>query len=103
MLDHERICRVLFDEMEDQLEVSRRAEEAISGLSQSNQWRLGKSRGEPGTPLPATKSDRQNQKVGLGNLSLNAPNVIGGDMFQDLYCCTQCKPMDESGIWSLFY
>ena len=33
--------------------------EAISGLSQSNQWRLGKSEGEPRTPLPATNSDRQ--------------------------------------------
>ena len=36
MSDHEGICQVLFDEMEDQLEVSGRAEKAISGLSQSN-------------------------------------------------------------------
>ena len=69
MSDHEGICQVLFDEMEDQSEVCGRAEKAISGLSQSNQSRLGKSEGEPGTPLPATNSDRQSQKVGLGNLS----------------------------------
>ena len=31
------------------------------GLSQNNQWRLGKSEGKPGTPLSATNSDRQNQ------------------------------------------
>ena len=58
------ICQISFDIVEVQSEVYRRAEEAISGLSQSNQWKLGKSDGEPGTPLPATKSDRQNQKVG---------------------------------------
>ena len=61
--DHEGICQVLFDEIEDQSEVSGRAERAISGLLQSNQWRLGKLEGEPGTPLPATNSDRQSQKV----------------------------------------
>ena len=75
--DHKGICQVLFDEIDgikDQSDVSRSAGIAISGLSQSNQWRLGKSKGEPGTPLPATKSNRQNQKVGLGNLSLNSPN-----------------------------
>ena len=53
------ICQILFDIAEDQSEVYRRAERAISGLSQSNQWRLGKSDGEPGTPLPATKSDNR--------------------------------------------
>ena len=52
------ICQILFDIVEDQSEVYRRAEEAFPGLSQSSQWRLGKSDGEPGTPLPATKSDR---------------------------------------------
>ena len=81
MSDHEGICQVLFDEMEDQSEVSGRAEKAISGLSQSNQSRLGKSEGEPGTPLPATNSDRQSQKVGLGNLSLNSPTEMVGDIF----------------------
>ena len=64
------ICQKLNDIVKDQLEVYRRAEEAISGLSQSNQCRLGKSDGKPSTPLPVTKSDRQSQKVGLGNLSL---------------------------------
>ena len=48
------ICQILFDIIEDQSEVYRRAETAISGLPQSNQWRLGKSDGKPGTPLPAT-------------------------------------------------
>ena len=75
---------------------------AISGLSQSNQWRLGKSDGEPGTPLPATKSDRQSQKVGLGNLSLNSPNLVAGNMFQDLDCNSTCVPLDKFGIWSNF-
>ena len=40
------IGQVLVDIVEDQAEVYRRAERAISGLSQSNQWRLGKSDGE---------------------------------------------------------
>ena len=95
------ICQVLFDSIEDQSEVYGRAvkETAISGLSQSNQLRLGKSDGEPGTPLPATNSERQSQKVGIGNLSLNSPNIVPGGMFQDLYCCSKCVPMDESGIW----
>ena len=70
------ICQILNDIVKDQSEVYRRAEEAISGLSQSNQCRLGKSDGKPGTPLPATKSDRQSQKVGLGYLSLNTPNIV---------------------------
>ena len=51
--------------------------------------------GEPGTPLPATKSDRQNQKVGLGNLSLNSPNIFIGNVFQDVDCNSECVPMDE--------
>ena len=102
--DHEGICQVLFDEIDgikDQSVVSGRAGIAISGLSQSNQCWLGKSDGEPGTPLPATNSDRQNQKVGLGNLSLNSPNEIMGDLFHDVYCCSKCVSMDESGIWSI--
>ena len=94
--------QILFNIVEDQSKVYRRAETAISGLSQSNQWRLGKSDGEPGTPLPATKSDRQSQKVGLGNLSLNSPNIVAGNMFQDLYYYLECIPMDESVIWSSF-
>ena len=89
--DHEGICQVLFDEIDgikDQSVVSGRAGRA--GLSQSIQWRLGKSDGEPGTLLTATNSDRQNQKVGLGNLSLNSPNEIVGDIFHDIYCCSKC-------------
>ena len=54
MSDHEGICQVLFEAIEDQSEVCGRAIEAISGLSQSNQCRLGKSDGKPSTPLPAT-------------------------------------------------
>ena len=97
---------LLLDIDENQSEVHRRAEEiAISGLSQSNQCRLGKSDGELGTPLPATNSDRQSQKVGLGNLSLNSPNIVTGNMFQDLDYYLECIPsipMDEYGIWSSF-
>ena len=102
--DHEGIFQVLFDEIDgikDQSDVSRRAGRVISGFSQSNQWRLGKSKGEPGTPLPATNSYRQNQKVGLGNLSLNSPNEIMGDIFHDIYCCSKCVSMDKTGIWSI--
>ena len=55
------ICQILNDIVKDQSEVYRRAEEAISGLSQSNQWRLGKSDGKPGTPLPATKSEEESE------------------------------------------
>ena len=97
------ICQALLDSIEDQSEVYGRTvkETAISGLSQSNQLRLGKSDGEPGTLLPAMNSDRQSQNVGLGNLSLNSPNIVASDMFQDLYCCSKCVPMDESGIWSI--
>ena len=94
---------VLIDIDENQSEVHRRAEEiAISGLSQSNHCRLGKSEGEPGTPLPAINSDWQSQKVGLGNLSLNSPNIIVGNMFQDLDYYLECIPMDEYGIGSSF-
>ena len=39
------IGHILFDIVEDQSELYRRAEIAISGLSQSNQWRLGNSDG----------------------------------------------------------
>ena len=49
--DHEGICQVLFDEIDgikDQSAVSGSAGMAISGLSQSNEWRLGKSEEEPG-------------------------------------------------------
>ena len=45
MSDHEGICQVLFEAIEDQSEVCGRAIEAISGLSQSNQCRLGKADG----------------------------------------------------------
>ena len=41
MSEHKGIGQVLFDEIEDQSEVSMRAERTISGLSQSNQWRFG--------------------------------------------------------------
>ena len=103
------IDQVLIDIDKNQSKVHRRAEGiAISGLSQSNQCGLGKSDGEPGTPLPATNSDRQSQKVGLGNLSLNSPNIfeeITGNMIQDLdyyFGCIPSIPMDEYGIWSSF-
>ena len=78
-LDHEGICQILFNEIDgiqDQSVVSGSAGMANSGLSQSNLHWLGKLDGEPGTPLPAIKYDRQNLKVGLGNLSLNSPNEI---------------------------
>ena len=100
MSEHEGIYQVLFEAKEDQSEACRRAKETTSGLSQSNQWRLGKSDGKPSTPLPATKSVRQRQKVGLGNLSLNSPDRVMGDLFRDLYCCSKCVSMDEFGIWS---
>ena len=63
---------------------------------------LGKSDGKSGTPLPATKSDRQNQKVGSANLSPNSPNIVAGHMFQDLDGNSKCVPLDEFGIWSNF-
>ena len=101
MSEHEGICQVLMEAIEDQSEVFQRAKEAISGLSQSNQCRLGKSNGKSSTPLPATKTVRQKQKVGSGNLSLNSPDIVMGDLFHDLYCCSKCVSMDESGIWSI--
>ena len=52
--------------------------------------------------MPATKSDRQSQKAGLGNLSLNSPNIVAGNLFQDLDYYLECIPMDEFGIWSSF-
>ena len=68
----------------------------------TNQQSVGSRKAEtPGTPLPAINSDRQNQRVGLGNLSLNSPNEIMGDLFHDIYCCSKCVSMDESGIWSI--
>ena len=36
-----------------------------------------------------------------GNLSLNSPNFFAGNPLHDVYCCTKCKPMDESCIWSI--
>ena len=70
----EDICQTLFDIVEDQSEVHRRAvkETAISDHPQSNQLRLGKSDGEPGTHITTNISDRQSQMV-EGNLSLNSP------------------------------
>ena len=84
MSDHQGICQVLSEAIEDQSEVYGRAIEAISGLSKSNQCRLGKSDGKPNTPLPGTKSVRLKQKVGSGNLSLNSPDIVIGDLFHDL-------------------
>ena len=86
MSDHKGIYQILFEAIEDQSKVCGSAIEAISGLSQSNQCRLGKSDGKPNTPLHATKSVRQKQKVGSGNLSLNSPDIVIGDLFHDLYC-----------------
>ena len=51
---------------------------------------------------PATNSDRQSQKVGLGNLSLNSPNIVAGNMFEELDCYLECIPIDEFPIWSSF-
>ena len=62
--DYAGICQVLFDEIDgvkNQSVDSRRAD-------LSSQCR------EPETPLPDINSDGQNQKVGLGNISLNSPN-----------------------------
>ena len=52
--------------------------------------------------MPFIKSDRQGQKVGLGNLSLNSPNIVAGDMLQNLDYYLECIPIDEFGIWSSF-
>ena len=96
------ICQTLFDIVEDQSDVHRRAvkETAISGHPQSDQLRSGKLDGEPGTHITTTISDRQSQMV-EGNLSLNSPNFFAGNPLHDVYCCSKCKPMDESGIWSI--
>ena len=71
------ICQTLFDIVEDQSDVHRRAvkETAISGHPQSDQLRSGKPDGEPGTHITTNISDRQSQMV-EGNLSLNPPNFL---------------------------
>ena len=90
------ICQTLFDIVQDQSDVHRRAvkETAISGHPQSDQLRSGKPDGEPGTHITTNISDRQSQMV-EGNLSLNSPNFFAGNPLHDVYCCTKCKPMDE--------
>ena len=97
------ICQILFDIVEDQSDVHRRAvkETAISGHPQSDQLRSGKPDGEPGTHISTTKFDRQSQMV-EGNLSLNSPNSCTGNLFYDVYYCLKgkSKSMDGSGIWS---
>ena len=96
------ICQTLFDIVEDQSDVHRRAvkETAISGHPQSYQLRSGKPDREPGTHITTNISDRQSQMV-EGYLSLNSPNFFAGNPLHDVYCCSKCKPMDESGIWSI--
>ena len=96
------ICQTLFDIVQDQSDVHGRGvkETAISGHPQSDQLRSGKPDGEPGTHITTNISDRQSQMV-EGNLSLNSPNFFAGNPLHDVYCCTKCKPMDESGIWSI--
>ena len=96
------ICQTLLNIVQDQSDVHGRAvkEIAISGHPQSDQLRSGKPDGEPGTHITTNISDRQSQMV-EGNLSLNSPNFFAGNPFHDVYCCTKCKPMDESGIWSI--
>ena len=98
----EDICQTLFDIVEDQLDVHRRAvkETAISGHPQSDQLRSGKPDEEPGTHITTNIPDRQSQMV-EGNLSLNLPNCFAGNPLHDVYCCSKCKPMDEPGIWSI--
>ena len=61
------ICQILFDIVQDQSDVHRRAvkEIAISGHPQSDQLRSGKADGEPGTHITTTISDRQSQ-IGRG-------------------------------------
>ena len=91
--EQEDICQTLFDIVEDQSDVHRRAvkETAISGHPQSDQLRSGKPNGEPGTHITTTISDRQSQMV-EGNLSLNSPNLFAGNPLHDGYCCSKCKP-----------
>ena len=95
------ICQTLFDIVQDQSDVHRRAvkETAISGHPQSDQLRLGKPDREPGTHITTNISDRQSQMV-EGNLSLNYPNSCTGNLFYDVYYCLKGKSMDGSGIWS---
>ena len=95
------ICQILFDIVEDQSDVHRRAvkETAISGHPQSDQLRSGKPDGEPGTHITTTISERQSQMV-EGNLSLNSPNSCTGNLFYYVYYCLKGKSMDGSGIWS---
>ena len=93
------ICQILFDIVEDQSDVHRRAvkDTAISGHPQSDQLRSGKPDGEPGTHITTTISDRQSQMV-EGNLSLNS---CTGNLFYDVHnCCLKGKSMDGFGIWS---
>ena len=97
------ICQTLFDIVEGQSDVHRRAvkETAISCHPQSDQLRSGKPDGEPGTHITTNIIfGRQSQMV-EGNLSLNSPNFFAGNSLYDVYFCSKCKPMDESGIWSI--
>ena len=71
------ICQTLFDIVQDQSDVHRRAvkETAISSHPQSDQLRSGKPDGEPGTHITTNISDGQSQMV-EGNLSLNSPKFL---------------------------
>ena len=84
------ICQTLFDIVQYQSDVHRRAvkETAISGHPQSDQLRSGKPDGEPGTHITTTISDRQSQMV-EGNLSLNSPTFFAGNPLHDVYCCSK--------------
>ena len=95
------ICQILFDIVQDQSDVHRRAvkETAISGHPQSDQLRSGKPDGEPGTHITTTISDRQSQMV-EGNLSLNSPNSCTGNSFYNVHYCLKSKSIDGFGIWS---
>ena len=94
-----RLCLILFKT--NQMYTGELFKEtAISGHPQSDQLRSDKPDGEPGTHITTNISDRQSQMV-EGNLSLNSPNFFAGNPLHDVYCCTKCKPMDESGIWSI--
>ena len=87
------ICQTLFDIVEDQSDVHRRAvkETAISGHPQSDQLRSGRPDGEPGRHITTNISDRQSQMV-EGNLSLNSPNFFAGNPLHDVYCCSNVNP-----------
>ena len=67
--EQEDICQTLFDIVEDQSDVHRRA------VKESDQLRSGKPDGEPGTHITTNISDRQSQMV-EGNLSLNSPSFL---------------------------